>query len=246
MRVLSPLLALLLLPLFVCAEPARPGDLPRAFQLAGLRLLCEQSAPLIQHGLDEAQRQKVAQAFAADALCDELARQVAGQLEVAEVREVERLLDSPLAQRFTAAERAVGEAGDTEGLAAYREKLKSAPPRADRLALVQRLDQAAQTSALAARLRQEVDKTRLLLALRARGQPASERRLEELSARQLEALRSSSRAAVESFMFFAYRRIPSAELSEYAALYEQAPVRKLLEASVEALPGVFAARREAL
>ncbi|WP_027897090.1 hypothetical protein [Zestomonas thermotolerans] len=244
MRVLSPLLALLLLPLFVCAEPARPGDLPRAFQLAGLRLLCEQSAPLIQHGLD--QRQKVAQAFAADALCDELARQVAGQLEVAEVREVERLLDSPLAQRFTAAERAVGEAGDTEGLAAYREKLKSAPPRADRLALVQRLDQAAQTSALAARLRQEVDKTRLLLALRARGQPASERRLEELSARQLEALRSSSRAAVESFMFFAYRRIPSAELSEYAALYEQAPVRKLLEASVEALPGVFAARREAL
>jgi len=172
--------------------------------------------------------------------------QVAGQLEVAEVREVERLLDSPLAQRFTAAERAVGEAGDTEGLAAYREKLKSAPPRADRLALVQRLDQAAQTSALAARLRQEVDKTRLLLALRARGQPASERRLEELSARQLEALRSSSRAAVESFMFFAYRRIPSAELSEYAALYEQAPVRKLLEASVEALPGVFAARREAL
>ncbi|WP_277052540.1 hypothetical protein [Zestomonas thermotolerans] len=244
MRVLSPLLALLLLPLFVCAEPARPGDLPRAFQLAGLRLLCEQSAPLIQHGLD--QRQKVAQAFAADALCDELARQVAGQLEVAEVHEVERLLDSPLAQRFTAAERAVGEAGGTEGLAAYREKLKSAPPRADRLALVQRLDQAAQTSALAARLRQEVDKTRLLLALRARGQPASERRLEELSARQLEALRSSSRAAVESFMFFAYRRIPSAELSEYAALYEQAPVRKLLEASVEALPGVFAARREAL
>src|SRR5690606_30871070 len=93
-----------------------------------------------------------------------------------------------------------------------------------RLALVQRLDQAAQTSALAARLRQEVDKTRLLLALRARGEPASERRLEELSARQLEALRSSSRAAVESFMFFAYRRIPSAELSEYAALYEQAPV----------------------
>ncbi|MCY1275752.1 hypothetical protein D9M68_257100 [compost metagenome] len=236
-----PLLSLLLLPALTLAEPAQPAALNRAFELAGIRLLCEQSAPLIQRGLAPAQQEQAAQAFAAEALCGELAEQVAGQLDAAEVRQVEALLDSPLAQRFTAAERAVGE--DGEGLAGYRAQLQSKPPRAERLALVQRLDKAAHTTALATLLRYETGKTQALLALRARGGQLSEQQLGEQTAKQLETLRASSEQAVESFMFYAYRQMPSGDLGDYAALYEQDPVRKLLDASLKALPQVFAARR---
>ncbi|CAD5106270.1 hypothetical protein [Zestomonas carbonaria] len=245
MRVLS-LLSLFLLPFFSLAEPAQPGALKRAFELAGVQLLCEQSAPLIQRGLEPAQQERVAQAFAADLMCADLAQQVAGQLDASEVRQIEALLDSPLAQRFTAAERAVGEPGGTEGLAAYREQLKSRAPRAERLALMQRLDKAAHTTALATQLRHEADKTQVLLVLNARGESLSEPQLDEMTAKQVEVLRNSSRQAVESFMFYAYRQMPSRELSDYTALYEQDPVRKLLDASVKALPQVFAARRKAL
>lgn len=47
-------------------------------------------------------------------------------------------------------------------------------------------------------------------------------------------------------MLYAYRQTPSEQLAEYAALYEQAPLRAVLEASAQALPEVFAARRAKL
>ncbi|MBM7063334.1 hypothetical protein JQX08_21660 [Pseudomonas sp. UL073] len=245
MRVL-PLFAVLLTPLIAVAEPARPAALGQAFDLAGIRLLCEQSAPLIQRGLPPAQQAAVAEAFAADTLCDELAAQVAPKLDASEVPQIEALLSSPLAQRFTAAERSVGETAGAEGLAAYREQLKSKPPRAERLALVQRLDQAAHTSELATLLRYETGKTQALLVLRGRGGQLSEEQLGEQTAKQRDGLRSSSAQAVESFMFYAYRQMPSSDLQDYTTLYEQKPVHTLLEACVEALPRVFAARRAAL
>ena len=185
-------------------------------------------------------------AFTADALCGDLANRLAAKLSAKQVEQASLVLDSPLAQRFTVAERAVGEGDGGEGLASYREQLSSKAPRADRVALVNRLDKAAHTTELATLLRYEVGKTQALLALRAKGQNITEAKLGAETAKQVETLRVSSAQAVESFMLYAYRQMPSGELTDYAALYEQEPVNQLLEAALNELPAVFAARRAAL
>ncbi|NQD93810.1 hypothetical protein HP532_14255 [Pseudomonas sp. CrR25] len=226
------------------AAPPKAEAFAPLFELAGIRLLCEQSAPLLRRGLSEQQQVTLGQAFAADALCLDLAKRLADSFEQAQLEQARRLLESPLAQRFTAAERAVGEAGTA--LADYRQQLAERPPRAERLALVRRLDTAARTTTLAALLRYEVGKTQALLALRARGETLDELALSNQTAAQAAALRVSSAEAVESFMLYAYRHIPSAQLAEYAALYEQPVIERLLEGCVQALPELFAARRAAL
>ena len=66
---------------------------------------------------------------------------------------------------------------------------------------------------------------------------------------ELDALRSlqqSSQKGVEAFMLYAYRGMPSPELGEYVALYQQPAVKKLLDATLKALPEVFAAQRQQL
>ena len=214
------LLPLLLLTSVAHADVPAPAAFAKVFELAGIRLLCEQTAPLLQRGVPPAQQAQLGQVFAAEQLCGALAKQ------------------------FTAAERAVGD--DEKALSTYREQLSSRPPRAERLALVRRLDNAAQTTAMAALLRYEVGKTQALLALKARGESIDEATLTSKTTAQAEALRQSSAQGVEAFMLFAYRQTPSDQLGEYAALYEQAPLSQLLKASVQALPAVFAERRAAL
>jgi len=241
---IAAVIVLLLFSAVSRAETLSPDAFAKAFELAGIRLLCEQSAPLLGRGLPAVQQAQLNQVFAADQLCGTLARQLAGQFTAMQLQQVESLLESPLAKQFTAAERAVGD--DEAGLASYREQLASRPPRAERLALVQRLDRAAQTTAMAALLRYEVGKTQALLALKARGESIDEATLASKTTAQAEALRQSSAQGVEAFMLFAYRLTPSEQLSEYAALYEQAPLNQLLKASVQALPAVFAERRAAL
>lgn len=229
----------------VQAAPPKAEAFAPLFELAGIRLLCEQSAPLLRRGLSEQQQAPLGEAFAADALCLDLARRLAGQFDLAQLEQARRLLESPLAQRFTAAEHAVGE-GDAAALADYRKQLAARPPRQERLALVRRLDSAARTTALAALLRYEVGKTQALLALKARGETLDEQALSRQTAAQGEALRVSSAEAVESFMLYAYRQIPSEQLAEYAALYEQPALARLLESSVQALPQLFGERRALL
>ena len=51
----------------VLAAPAQPAALEPVFAMAGIRLLCEQSAPLIQRGLEPAQHPQVSKLFGADA-----------------------------------------------------------------------------------------------------------------------------------------------------------------------------------
>lgn len=247
MRLLSilPFFPLLLSVDLALAEPPKPEALAEAFELVGIRLLCEQSAPLVARGLPEAQQARVNNIFAADKVCLGLARRVAPKLQAAQLQQAEALLANPLAQRFTRAERAVGETG-AEGLAAYRLQLRERPPRAERLALVRRLDRAAQTTAMASLLRYEAGKTQLMLTLKARGESLDEQALSAKTEAQGKALGASSAEAVESFMLYAYRQMPSAELAEYAALYEQEPVSRLLQVSVQALPAVFTARRARL
>ncbi|WP_263146307.1 hypothetical protein [Pseudomonas sp. RIT-PI-AD] len=234
---------------FACAvahaEPAAPDAFQRLFRLAGLDLLCDQSAPLVQRGLPEAQQARMAELFAADGLCRDLARDVAAKLPEDQAREAERLLGSPLAQRFTDAERSVGEANG-DGLNAYRAQLGERPPRPERLALVRRLDSAAHTTRLAALLRYEVGKTQALLTLHGRGETLDEASLSARTATQAEALQTSSASAVESFMLYAYRQVPSDQLQAYAELYEQPAVKTLLDASLDAIPALFAERRARL
>lgn len=227
------------------AAPPKAEAFAPLFELAGIRLLCEQSAPLLQRGLNEARQAELGRLFAADALCQDLAKRLVGTLDQAQLKQAQRVLDSPLARRFTAAELAVGEDG-AEALASYRAQLAARPPRQARLALVRRLDVAAHTTALAALLRYEVGKTQALLALKARGETLDEQALSKQTEAQAQALRASSAEGVESFMLYAYRQMPSAQLDEYAALYEQAAVRLLLERSEQALPALFAERRAQL
>lgn len=229
----------------VQAAPPKAEAFAPVFELAGIRLLCEQSAPLVQRGLEQAQQKRLEQAFAADALCLDLAKRLSAKLDQAQLQQARELLESPLAQRFTEAERSVGTDAGAE-LAAYREQLAARPPRQERLDLVRRLDSAAHTTALATLLRYEAGKTQALLALRARGENIDEAALSSQTQAQEEALRVSSAAAVESFMLYAYRRMPSEQLSDYAALYEQPAVALLLDSSVAILPELFAARREQL
>lgn len=67
--------------------------------------------------------------FAADGLCLDLAKRLSGtKLDQAQLEQTNALLESPLAQGFTAAERSVGEGG-AEGLAAYRKQLGERPHR---------------------------------------------------------------------------------------------------------------------
>ena len=236
---------LLLAALLALAGPARAADntLERVLELSGVKLLCEQTAPLLQRGMQAEQQKALGQAFAAAPLCRDLAAKVAKQVKRKQLDAALKLLDSPLAQHFTAAERAVGEDG---GLPAYRQQLQERPPLGKRLELVQRLDKAAHTTELATLLRYEVGKTQALLALRARGGDLDEKSLAEQTAAQLPPLRESSAKGIEAFMLYAYRQTPSEQLAEYAALYEQAPLRAVLEASAQVLPEVFAARRAKL
>lgn len=231
--------------LFSLSLPAQAADaaLERVLELAGVQLLCEQTLPLLQRGMNPEQQKALAPLFAAGPLCADLAKQVAPKLKPQQLEAALQLLDSPLARQFTAAERAVGEDG---GLAAYRLQLQERPPRQERLDLVRRLDQAAHTTELATLLRYEVGKTQALLALRSRGGDLDEKALAEQTAAQLAPLRTSSASGVEAFMLYAYRTTPSDQLGEYAALYEQAPLRAVLEASAKALPELFAARRAQL
>ncbi len=234
----------LLLALGSTAQAATPTpSIDKVLELAGVQLLCEQTAPLVQRGMPPKQQKQLAQAFAAGPLCAELASKLQRVLPKAQIDEALKLLNSPLAQHFTAAERAVGSDG---GLAAYRAQLSERPPRQDRLQLVQRLDKAAHTTELATLLRYEVGKTQALLSLRSRGKDIDEKALAEQTAAQVAPLRASSASGVEAFMLYAYRSTPSEQLSEYAALYEQPALRAVLEASTKALPQLFAARRAKL
>ena len=174
----------------------------------------------------------------------ELARRVATRFDAQQGEQARERLDSPLAQRFTAAERAVGE--DPEGLAEYRQRLQEHPPRGVRLELVKRLDAAARTTELASLLRYEVGKTQALLALKARGESLDEVELQAQTQQQASAIRQSSEQAVATFMLYAYRQMPSDQLAEYAALYEHASVSQLLAISLEVVPQLFAERREQL
>lgn len=239
------LIALLFPAAFVHAAPPKVEAFAPLFELAGIRLLCEQTAPLLQRGLEEKQHARIAQLFAADALCLDLAKRLSGQFDQAQLDQALITLDTPMAKDFTEAERAVGEDG-AQGLAAYREQLSARAPREERMALVRRLDAAAHTSVLATLLRYEVGKTQAFMALQARGESIDEAALNEQTQTQAAALRTSSTQAVESFMLYAYRQMPSEKLADYAAMYEQPTVARLLDGSVQIMPELFAERRALL
>ncbi|MFI8482056.1 hypothetical protein ACIGCM_15950 [Pseudomonas sp. NPDC078700] len=244
MRILLTLLILAIAPLTQAAS-SKVEDFAAVFELSGVCLLCDQTLPLVQRGLDDQQRAQVDKLFAGDKLCSDLAKALAPQIDQAQLEQARQLLSSPLAQHFTLAERAV--AGDgAQQLTSYRKQLADRPPRKSRQELVQRLDKAARTTQMATLLRYESGKTQALMALKSRGETLDEQALSAKTVEHQQALHDSSQQAVESYMLFAYRRIPSDQLIEYAALYEQPSVKQLLDLSLQALPALFAERRAQL
>src|SRR5690606_39925920 len=73
---------LFLLPLLLLAattaraEPASAKTLLPLFELAGIHLLCEQTVPMLQRGQGEAEQKRLAQLFAGETFCLDLARRV--------------------------------------------------------------------------------------------------------------------------------------------------------------------------
>ncbi|WP_010489166.1 hypothetical protein [Pseudomonas sp. S9] len=244
MRILLTLLCLAVTPL-TQAAPANVEDLAAVFELSGVRLLCDQTLPLMERGLDARQKAQVDKLFGADKLCDDLANKLSTQIDSEQLEQARQLLGSPLAKLFTQAERAVAVDG-AEQLADYRKKLAERAPRSSRLDLVKRLDSAARTTQMATLLRYESGKTQALIALKGRGESLDEQGLSAKTAEHRQVLHDSSQQAVESYMLFAYRRIPSDQLEQYAALYEQPAVKQLLDSAMQALPELFAQRRAQL
>lgn len=238
------LIALLLLTSSAWAVEPKPEDFTPVFELAGISLLCEQSAPMVQHDLSDELQAGVVSVFSAQAFCQDLASRLAKTVDQAQLQEAQRLLGGELAREFSAAEREVGESLDE--LSTYRTKLGLQAPRAERVALVRRLDNAARTTELATLLRYEAGKTRAFLTMKAGGATVEESALSERTRAQEAELRASSVESVESFMLFAYRRKPSDQLTQYAELYEQPAVAAILRGTVELLPQLFAERRAKL
>lgn len=225
------------------AQAASQEHYAQAFSLSGISLLCERALPLIQ--LAQPQHLELEQLFAAQPMCAELAQMLGDEFDDAQLERIVLALSSPLALQFTQAESAVGGSGG-EALEVYSQQLQAKPPRAIRVELVQRLDKAARTTDMATLLRYEAVKTQALLALKTRGQTLTEAELAAQTAAQLPVLRESSNAAVASFMLFAYRQQPSARIAEYAALYEQPELSRLLQRSIDLMPQLFAERRAKL
>lgn len=244
MRICLSLLLLVIAPL-THAAPAKVEAFAAVFELSGVSLLCDQTLPLMQRGLDDKQRAQVDKLFDGEKLCADLAKKLSTQIDSAQLEQARQLLSSPLAKHFTLAERAVADNG-AEQLSEYRKQLAERPPRTSRLVLVRRLDSAARTTQMATLLRYESGKTQALMALKARGESLDEQALSAKTVEHQQALHASSQQAVESYMLFAYRRIPSDEINEYAALYEQQSVKQLLDSAIQALPELFAQRRAQL
>lgn len=238
------LIALLLLTSSAWAAEPQPEDFTSVFDLAGISLLCEQSAPMVQHDLTDEQKDNVASVFSAQDVCLDLASRLAKTVDQSQLQQAEQLLSGELAGEFSAAERGVGESLDE--LSAYRTKLGEQVPRSDRVELVKRLDGAARTTELATLLRYEAGKTRVFLTMKARGVVVEEKELAERTKAQEAELHKTSAQSVESFMLFAYRRKPSDKLAQYVELYEQPSVEAILQGVVTLLPQLFAERRAKL
>ena len=75
------------------AAPPKAEAFAPLFELAGIRLICEQSAPLVQRGLGEQQQAQLARLFAADALCLDLAKRMATSFDQARLQQALRALE---------------------------------------------------------------------------------------------------------------------------------------------------------
>ena len=244
MRPSLVLLSCLLLPSLAQAESVTAETTLPLLEHVGVKLLCEQSSPLLLRGQPDVLQSKLAVLFDSQTMCQELAEQVATALTVEQTQQAQELLQGEITQQFSAAERAVGE--QPEKLGAYRERLREQAPRGERVGLIKRLDDAAHTTELASMLRYELGKTQALIALLRQGQNLDEAELTARTQTQHDAIRQSSADAVSTFMLFAYRQIPSEQLEAYVNVYEAPSIKQLLKSGVDTIPLLFADRRDQL
>ncbi|WP_374287175.1 hypothetical protein [Pseudomonas fluvialis] len=238
MRLIS-LFALLLCSL--ASQAATP--LQDSLELIGIQQLCLQTGALAQQGMPAEQQARLAKAFDGERLCHDLQQRLAKRLSREQQEQAQVLLGGELARFFSEAERSA--ASDPQ-LAAYRQRLAEQPPLGARIELIQQLDATAHTSALASLLRYEIGKSQAWLTVHSRGESIDEQQLASATVEQQQRLQQASQQAVQGFMLYAYRRMPSEQLQSYLDLYRQPPLQALLQASQEELLQLFRERRSEL
>ena len=82
--------------------------------------------------------------------------------------------------------------------------------------------------------------------MHSRGESIDEQQLASATVEQQQRLQQASQQAVQGFMLYAYRRMPSVQLQSYLDLYRQPPLQALLQASQEELLQLFRERRSEL
>ena len=211
------------------------------WEQAGLRPLCAEVKPLLAHGL--AEPQALVEQFPDD-LCKAFSVRLAHKLPATVLNEAFRLLQRPELTRLGQAELQASLA--SENLAHYRKMLQQKPVKAERLALIRRLNQASYSAQLAYQLRYEVGQTQVFWLLLNQHQAPTDKALEAMTHAPSIALKKVSDEGVESFMLYAYRMIESEQLTQAIAVYQSDEVAALLAAANDVISEYFSERRVAL
>jgi hypothetical protein len=231
------LVALLALPAW-CAAQAQPSPdiVRRTSQLLdwlGVLALVEQ-APLAVASSIEAEakfrratpqqsaawRQEIEADLSATALKQNLLRYVAQRYQPDLFSRAEALLEQPLARRVRYFELAMARPVAVTGLREFREELQRQPQPARRK-LVQELDSAAATSALAAALQTYIGE-------RVRQAAGAESTEPALLAAELAERQRYLQPFTEDYLLYAYRFLRDDELSAYRELLRNAQLQTLL------------------
>ena len=232
------LLCALLAP--VCARAsstpaAAPGDalLSEMMDLSGTRRMIEQVPAQVQAGAMADQERlpagvrarlaaAIAGAYAAEALYRAAFDHVKRHARPDELAAALDVLRTPVALRFTEMEVAAGTPEHQRLLPGFLSKLQSSPPPAQRIALLERLDELTGTSAL---LTEVTVQTAAAIARGVAGAraPLTHEQLlalDDAVARMRQQVGPATRQQALTTFLFTYRRASDEELARYVALYE--------------------------
>ncbi len=198
-----------------------------------------------QHSNKQALRQKLVAATGASALLANTRAYIAQHLPIVSTR-AEAILAEPMAVRARNFDVAMEMAGSFDKFQAFLQQLKENPVSEQRLLLIQRLDTALRTSAIAALLQTEIETTSHLLMARLNDNHASVQDAWLNDSRQQQRRQHMADMA-SKLNLFSYRFMKDEELTQYVELLEDSSIQALLRVSEQGLlQGLEAGRAMAL
>ena len=216
--------------------------------------IIEQNLALLNHapltaGLDAGQkqvlRQKLLAATGTDTLLANTRAYIAQHLPVTSAR-AEAILAEPMAVRARNFDVAMEMVGSFEKFQSFVQQLEKKPPAEPRLALIQRLDSALRSSAIAALLQTEIEITSHLLASRLSTSSNPFQGTGLSDSRQIQRQQHMAEVALK-LNLFSYRYMKDEELAQYIELLEDSSIQGLLDVSERGLlQGLEAGRAIAL